>query len=533
LGIGGPQNNSNQGAAWIFTDAVVTTTTASPTTTTTAAPAVTTTTAAPIIPVPSSVKSFTLTNTGKIPLVIQSMTFTDPPGIVHTVDLSNLGGGSAVTANQIPLAYSLRVGAPATFTVDYQTISAPIGTYSGQIVINGKFKTTQTINSTVVVNARPTTTTTPAPIPPNTRIEPCNTLVSFSGGITFPSRFLVDFGDNTAGAVTFTYNAFSVPDRFVVVHNGVVQIDTGYVGEPSLLGNVNTALSSLPSSTVTDGVTITHPTVTSIGANDLTTGITFTKVPSQRYATILIFAPIEGTAWECKLTCAASLTTTTAAPMPSTIANFGLWLYDVDNADNSSYGKIVLKLNVKPNGQWAVSSSTQYGPPQYHSWQFYSIPASGDTKPDANNLVGQGTGALNESGLWFNSITPGIGNNYWVRFSGHAFVSGVDFFGYDAASPTNITNRSGPSANVPFNSGWLSLSAERTVQIQDPGGTPLASGTQVFGAAYGLYNPFLATWTGSATVEIATDSGGTNIVQTTKFGIYLRYRATYPTGTPP
>jgi hypothetical protein len=225
----------------------------------------------------------------------------------------------------------------------------------------------------------------------------------------------------------------------------------------------------------------------------------------------------------------AAAAITTAAPMPSTIADFGLWYYDVDNADNSSYGNIVLKLNVKPDGQWAVSSSTQYGPPQYHSWNIYSIPSTGDTKPDANNLVSNGSGALSKSGLWFNSITPGIGNNYWVRFSGNAFVSGVDFFGYDAASPTNITNRSGPSANVPFNSGWISLSAERTVQIQDGG----SSGSGAFGAAYGLYNPFQATYSGSATMEIATDSGGSNIVQTTKFGLYLSYRFTYSGGTPP
>jgi hypothetical protein len=216
--------------------------------------------------------------------------------------------------------------------------------------------------------------------------------------------------------------------------------------------------------------------------------------------------------------------------MPSTIADFGLWYYDVDNADNSSYGNIVLKLNVKPDGQWAVSSSTQYGPPQYHSWTIYSIPSTGDTKPDVNNLVSNGSGALSKSGLWFNSITPGIGNNYWVRFSGNAFVSGVDFFGYDAASPTNITNRSGPSANVPFNSGWISLSAERTVQIQN---ATSGGGGGGFGTIYGLFNPYAGSWTGSATMEIAADSGGSNIVQTTKFGLYSSYRFTYSGGTPP
>ena len=130
---------------------------------------------------------------------------------------------------------------------------------------------------------------------------------------------------------------------------------------------------------------------------------------------------------------------------------------------------------------------------------------------------------MSTSGLWFNSITPGIGNNYWVRFSGDAFVSGTDLFGYDAASPSNITNRSAASANMAFNSGWMSLSAERTVQL-------LSSGmidANAFGTAYGPFNPYAGTWTGSATMEIATDPGGTNIVQTSNFGLYLSYRYTY------
>jgi hypothetical protein len=216
-------------------------------------------------------------------------------------------------------------------------------------------------------------------------------------------------------------------------------------------------------------------------------------------------------------------TTTTPVPMPLTISDFGLWYYDIDNADNSSYGNIVLKLNVKPDGQWAVSSSTQYGPVQYHSWNIYSIPTTGNIGID-NTPIENGSGALSKSGLWFNSITPGIGNNYWVRFSGHAFVSGVDFFGYDAANPTNITNRSAASANMPFNSGWLSLSAERTVQIQNQTSSGGGGG---FGTVYGLFNPFAGTWSGAATMEIAADSGGTNIVQTTQFGLYSSYRFTY------
>jgi hypothetical protein len=80
--------------------------------------------------------------------------------------LSNLGGGNAVATNQTALTYNLQVGTPATFTVDYQNVSASGGTYSGRIVINGKYNTTQTIVSNIIVNAPSpiiTTTTTAAP----------------------------------------------------------------------------------------------------------------------------------------------------------------------------------------------------------------------------------------------------------------------------------------------------------------------------------------------------------------------------------
>ena len=185
LAIGGANDDSGIGAAWIFSlpapavtttttpaPAVTTTTTPAPiTTTTTAAPITTTTTAAPITTTTTlpPAKLFTLTNTGKIPLEIQSMTFTDPVGITHTANLSNLGGGSAVATNQTALTYNLQVGTPATFTVDYRNVSAPIGTYSGRIVINGQYNTTQTIVSNIVVNAKAvviTTTTTAAPAVP-------------------------------------------------------------------------------------------------------------------------------------------------------------------------------------------------------------------------------------------------------------------------------------------------------------------------------------------------------------------------------
>jgi hypothetical protein len=209
--------------------------------------------------------------------------------------------------------------------------------------------------------------------------------------------------------------------------------------------------------------------------------------------------------------------------MPQTIADFGLWYWHIDNADNSNYGVHYLKLNVAPNGEWAVTSEVQYGPALIQDWAVYSIPTTGNIIAD-NTPIETGSGAINKSGLWFNSATTGIGNNYWVRFKGNVFVAGAELFGFDAANPANLTNRSAASANMPFNSGWLSLSAERTVQIRVLGSGGFGGG---FGTAYGPFNAYQGVWTGTATMEIAADPGGSNIVQSTNFGLYLNSSYSY------
>ena len=78
------------------------------------------------------------------------------------------------------------------------------------------------------------------------------------------------------------------------------------------------------------------------------------------------------------------------------------------------------------------------------------------------------------SGNWGTPTTAGIGSSYWVRFTRtqNAFAPGV-------ASPST---------------GWLQLSSNQYVYVYNP-----ASG----GIATGIY-----------TVEISTNSGGTNIVAT-------------------
>jgi hypothetical protein len=62
-----------------------------------------------------------------------------------------------------------------------------------------------------------------SPSPPGTR--PCNTNVVGGGGVT---TTVYELG-RTSGSFTFTYQAFSVPDRFQVIYQGVTLLDTGLV----------------------------------------------------------------------------------------------------------------------------------------------------------------------------------------------------------------------------------------------------------------------------------------------------------------
>jgi len=327
LASGAQANDNDIGAFWVFSSGATPTTT----TTTTAAPGTTTTTTLPPPPPGTTTTTtsapttnqYLLTNIGTEGLTLQSMIFYDPLNIGHTANLINLGGSSAETGNA-SLSYNFPAGTTQTFTLDYFNIAAGGGTYYGNVIINGSDNTRQVIGSVITVP---------------TRTEPCNTVVEYDGGLTFPSEFLVNLGANTAGTVTFTYNAFTIPDRFVVIHNGVIQIDTGYIGNPGQLGNLNAALPNYPPSYTTAGVTVynTYP-VSSIGPNNFTTGISFNKILGVSTATVLVFGPLPGTYWQCKLTCAAlpTTTTTTAAPSGPGQAIFGFGFSSFTGASSTT-----------------------------------------------------------------------------------------------------------------------------------------------------------------------------------------------------
>jgi hypothetical protein len=87
------------------------------------------------------------------------------------------------------------------------------------------------------------------------------------------------------GPVTLDYQAYTVPDKFTVTWNGVVVIDTGFVGNSIYNDELNA---------------LGYPNVSGSGKGSAK----FTKSASSPTSVVItIIAPLEGTAWQFNLSC--------------------------------------------------------------------------------------------------------------------------------------------------------------------------------------------------------------------------------------
>lgn len=121
----------------------------------------------------------------------------------------------------------------------------------------------------------------PAPEPEYPTIS-CSALAS-SGG-QGEETYTVTLGSD-GGTVTLNFDAYGVPDRFVVTYNGSTVIDTGYRGD----SGYNATLAGL-------GL----PAVTGPGSGSAS----FVKpAGSPTTANVTVYAPLPGTAWEFTLGC--------------------------------------------------------------------------------------------------------------------------------------------------------------------------------------------------------------------------------------
>ena len=158
----------------------------------------------------------------------------------------------------------------------------------------------QTPTFTTTPTKTPTQTPTATPFAQYTSATTCNTLIQSSAWAGSGGRGIftvtIDVGNGT-GNLTLTFDAYSVPDKFEVFWNNTTVIDTGFRGSSSY----NSALNALG-----------YPNVSGPGSGTATFNKT-AQTPS--VVTVVITAPLVGTAWEASLSCPSDPTPT---PTPTT-----------------------------------------------------------------------------------------------------------------------------------------------------------------------------------------------------------------------
>jgi PKD repeat protein len=128
---------------------------------------------------------------------------------------------------------------------------------------------------------------------------PCGNPVQYTGHSVFPYQSsLIDLGNGT-GTVTFNFDSFNIPDKYLVIINNAVVANTGYVGQNNITQQnaLNTALLArgLPSEPINQ--------LTNVVGHYGSGSISFSKTSDQQYAMVEVYAPIAATAWNFTLLC--------------------------------------------------------------------------------------------------------------------------------------------------------------------------------------------------------------------------------------
>jgi hypothetical protein len=163
--------------------------------------------------------------------------------------------------------------------------------WSGDIDATAGGTVTASLVATSQLNGPEYTLDTTTIILPNLggTIEPCGSATSYTGGQSFPTEYQVNLGTDT-GSVTLDFNANTIPDKFIVVFDGVEVINTGYRGSTSYQSQLDAEL-------ISRGL----PTETIVGTGQGTAS--FNKTTSTTTATIKVYAPLDQTAWTVTLNC--------------------------------------------------------------------------------------------------------------------------------------------------------------------------------------------------------------------------------------
>ncbi len=155
----------------------------------------------------------------------------------------------------------------------------------------------------------------------------CGEANTFSGGQSYPSEQSILLSSDT-GQVTLSYQAFTVPDRFIVIWDGNVVIDTGYVGGTNYNTNgttqrdnfktsLNGKIDPITNTTYPDPINFPDdgfPRVTSPGSGTASFNKT---LASPTICKTSVYGPMSGTEWNYTLGCPVPEPSPTPTPTPT------------------------------------------------------------------------------------------------------------------------------------------------------------------------------------------------------------------------
>lgn len=197
-----------------------------------------------------------------------------------------------------------------TITVTGNNVTVPISIVGGEYQINGGAwtSTSGTVLPSATVKVRQTsseendTLTTATLTVSNQSAEfnvttkestsiACGAGSAYAGGESFPTEETVILGSDL-GNVTLTFDAYGIPDKFIVIFDGVEVINTGYRGDVA-------NQSALDANLTGRGL----PTEPIVGAGSGTAS--FNKTTATTTAIVRVYAPLSGTSWTYTLSCPA------------------------------------------------------------------------------------------------------------------------------------------------------------------------------------------------------------------------------------
>ena len=115
----------------------------------------------------------------------------------------------------------------------------------------------------------------------------CGQQYTYTGNQDYPERYVFNLG--VTGTSSLTYNAINIPDKWVIIQDGVVILDTGYRGAPSNQSGLDQALADrgLP------------PEIIQGGPSGASTFLVNSLSPVYVY----VYAPMSGTSFTTLITC--------------------------------------------------------------------------------------------------------------------------------------------------------------------------------------------------------------------------------------